>query len=81
MDETKNNKNAPAAESKPPKFPLARLRQDCLEIFGVTTSTFDGAMFGKSGDFTVDEAKKIITDWQKKGINPNGKKNKRQEDK
>jgi hypothetical protein len=39
-----------------------------VKIFGVTTSTFDGAAKGLAGDFTVDEMKTIIKEWQNKPI-------------
>lgn len=61
------------APSSKPKFTLERLRQDCLKIFGVTTSTFDGATCGKSGKFTLDEMKKIIEDWQNAPVKFNKK--------
>lgn len=54
--------SAPAIKAIP-KFDLATLRKDCLKLFGVTSSTFDGAMSGKTGPYTVDEAKNIITGW------------------
>lgn len=68
----KSNEN-PAAETaapenKPAKFPLERLRQDCLKIFNVTTSTFDGATSGKTEEYTVDEVKEFIKGWQKTPI-------------
>ena len=74
MDGT--NKNT--AENKPKKFTIERLRRDCLKLFGVTESTFEGATFGKSGELTVDEAKKLIGDWQKTEIKPKGKKEKQE---
>lgn len=49
------------------KFPLATLRKDCVKLFGITSSTFDGAIYGKDGEYTIAEAKRIIEDW-KKGV-------------
>ena len=51
---------------QPPKFPLEKLRENCLKLFGVTQSTFDGAVHGLSAEFTVSEMKKIIAVWQNK---------------
>lgn len=51
---------------QPPKFPLEKLRENCLKLFGVTQSTFDGASHGLSGEYTVSEMKKIIAVWQNK---------------
>ena len=52
-----------------PKFPVARLREKCYDLFGVTTSTFDGATYGLSGEYTVEEMKDKIRIWQKKEVN------------
>lgn len=48
----------------PPKVELARLRKDCLQLFGVTVSTFNGATFGLTGRFTVEEMRNRIKKWQ-----------------
>ena len=47
-----------------PKFTIGRLRENCLTLFGVTSSTFDGATYGLDGTYTVDETKKAINKWQ-----------------
>ena len=67
MNDNKTNaeKTNPAEK---PKFPLDRLRRDCLKLFGVTTSTFDGATFKLNGNFTVEDIKEKIDKWQKKKI-------------
>ena len=60
------------SESKPaPKasvFPVKRLRDDCVRLFGVTQGTFDGAMHGQSGDMSVNDAKQRISTWLKTPI-------------
>ena len=61
----------PAAE---PVFPLERLRRDCLELLGVSTSTFDGATRGREGEFTLKQIREIIRDWQNKPVFPKTKK-------
>lgn len=53
---------------QPPKFSLEKLRENCLKLFGVTQSTFDGASHGLSGEYTVSEMKKIIAAWQNKEV-------------
>ena len=55
---------AAPAKKEAPKFTLERLRQNCMDLFGVTSSTYDGAVCGLSGTFTVDEMKKHIKVWQ-----------------
>lgn len=51
---------------QPPKFSLEKLRENSLELFGVTQSTFDGAAHGLNGEYTVSDMKKIIAAWQNK---------------
>jgi hypothetical protein len=52
-----------------PKFSVAKLRENCKKLFGVTTSTFDGATYNiENKDYTVAEMKKIIEDWKKKEV-------------
>ena len=48
-----------------PEFSIPALRKDCLNLFGVTSSTFDGAMSGREGAFTIASAKNIIEAWKK----------------
>lgn len=54
------------------KYPLTRLRRDCRKLFGVSTSTFDGATAGrKSGEeFTVTEMGEIVKKWQNTPLRP-----------
>ena len=53
---------------KAPVFSLERLRRDCLKVFSVTSSTFDGATHGLEGEFTLAKMREIITEWQKKPL-------------
>ena len=46
-----------------PKFTIGQLRRHCLELFNVTSSTFDGAFYGHEGEFTKAEAQEVITAW------------------
>lgn len=53
-------------ETKPNKalFPIERLKKDCLQLFGVTTSTFDGATHTLKGEYTVEEIRAKIMKWK-----------------
>ena len=66
--ETSNDVNTKTATSDKPLFNFETLRKDCLKLFGVTVSTFDGAFYNadKNKEFTLDEAKKHIETWRKK---------------
>jgi hypothetical protein len=69
------NPSAPQAPAvKEPVFSLERLRRDCFKLFGVSTSTFDGATFGRKGEFTVKETREIIKTWQNTRVYPANKK-------
>ena len=51
-----------------PKHSLGVLRKNCLALFGVTVSTFDGATHGLDGEYTVEEIKEKINKWGKTPI-------------
>ena len=51
--------------STDPKYSIEKLRSNCLKLFGVTSSTFDGATHGLNGEFTVKEIKIVIEKWRK----------------
>ena len=57
---------AAAPVPAPVKYPLARLRRDCRKLYGVSTSTFDGATVGYKPEekFTVAEMGDIIKVWR-----------------
>lgn len=57
-----------AAPATPPKFTVERLRRDCRALFGVTVSTYDGATYGLSEEYTVEEMRNHIQKWQSTGI-------------
>ena len=50
------------------KYPIEKLRYNCFALFGVTTSTFDGATHGYHGEYSIDEIKKAIDKWQKSAV-------------
>lgn len=60
-----NNKTTTEKEKK---YSIEALKKACITLFGVTTSTFVAATYGKSGEFTVTEMKKHIDSWLKKKI-------------
>jgi hypothetical protein len=66
---TQESAPAPAPKSEP-AFPLDRLRLDCRRLFGVSTSTFNGAARGLTGEFTVQEIRGTIQNWQNKRVIP-----------
>lgn len=59
---TENDKNITEATVK--KFKIEKLRENALELFGITVSTFDGAMYGQNEtEMTIAEARDIINKW------------------
>lgn len=61
-----------APVAAPSKYSAARLRKDCFALYGVSTSTFDGANVGVSADeeFTVEEMAARIKKWQDTPVRP-----------
>lgn len=53
------------------KYSIESLRASCGTLFGVSTSTFDGATYGVDDSVSIDEAKKLITDFKNKKIGGN----------
>lgn len=50
------------------RFPLEVLRKDCMKLYHVTTSTFDGATSGMTGERTINEVRDVISAWGKKEV-------------
>lgn len=49
---------------KETKYSVDKLRQNSIALFGVTQSTFDGAMYGHDNkEYTINEAKAILDGW------------------
>jgi len=66
MSEKKKTNPSPPKTVKrrgAPAFPIGQLRRDCLALFGVTQSTFDGAAYGMEGAFTIAGMKRHIEGW------------------
>jgi len=65
------NRSVPPAivtEKAAPMFTVARLRKDCLELFGVGITTYDGATYGLEGQYTVNEMREIINNWKEQEV-------------
>lgn len=67
--EATENVATEAAEVAAQKFTLEQLRAHCFEIFGISVSTFDGAISGVTGEHTIEEIKALIEKWGKKEVN------------
>lgn len=68
MSETKTTAkadNTSAEKTYEKAYELNILRKNSVKLFGVTTSTFDGAMGGQTQPLTVTAAKGIIEKWKK----------------
>lgn len=53
--------NAPAPA---PTYLIGKLRENCITLFGVTSSTFDGAFCGcAESEMSIEDAKARIADW------------------
>jgi len=50
------------------KYKLDDLRKNCLALFNVTVSTFDGAVTGLTGEYTISEIKNVIEKWKAKEV-------------
>ena len=64
--ETKPTAKAPEAIPEQ-KFSKEALRKVSVKTFGISTSTFDAAMYGRDGEYGVEETRAIIENW-KKGV-------------
>lgn len=53
-------------QSSAPVFSIEKLRNNCMKLFGISVSTFDGVSHGLNGEYTIAEMKKIIAAWQNK---------------
>lgn len=55
---------ATAQAAQETKYKVEKLRAASMKLFKVTTSTFDGAMYGHSEtEMTITEARAIINKW------------------
>lgn len=49
-----------------PKFSVESLGAHCMDLFGVSSTTYAGATAGMEGEYTVREMKEHIEAWSKK---------------
>lgn len=47
------------------KFTIEKLRQNCMTLFGISTSTFSAATYGMTGKYSIEEIKVHLETWQK----------------
>ena len=59
------NKNKAASALEGRKIPVEKLRRSCVNLFGVTPSTFDGASAGiqLGSRYTIEEMQAHIDKW------------------
>lgn len=50
------------------KFTVEKMQANCRQLFGVSASTFAGATYGMTGQYTVEEMRAHIEAWKKKGV-------------
>jgi hypothetical protein len=50
------------------KFSIETLSKNCKKLFGVSQSTYAGATFGLTGEYTVEEMDGKIKEWLKKEV-------------
>jgi len=63
--EIKNRTETKVSEKK---YGLDDLKKNCLTLFNVSTSVFDGAVMGLKGEYTVSEIKNVISKWKAKEV-------------
>lgn len=47
------------------KFTIEKLKQNCISLFGVSTSAFSAATYNMTGKYSVEEMKQHLETWQK----------------
>ncbi len=59
----------PAKTSDERKFSYEVLKENCMRLFHVTSSTFIGATIGKeNGSYSISEMQHLIDEWLKKEV-------------
>ena len=56
---------ATGAAPTEPTFTVEQLRKSARSLFNVSQSTYDGATYGLTGEFTVEAMRKHIDEWLK----------------
>lgn len=68
FEKNSEKKNQMKTKNSENKYGLDNLRKNCLTLFNVSTSVFDGAVTGLTGEYTISEAKNIIEKWKTKEV-------------
>lgn len=68
LDKGLKGKKTEEVKASDMKYGLDDLRKNCLTLFNVSTSVFDGAVMGLAGKYTISEIKSIITKWKDKEV-------------
>lgn len=68
MSTKSNTKSVEATEEQvlheEPAFLVEKLRKNCVDLFGISSSTFDGALYGHTEEkLTVNACRAIINKW------------------
>ena len=50
------------------KYDINKFRSNCMQLFNINTSTFDGATYGFTGEYSLKEVKDAIEKWLKKEV-------------
>lgn len=59
----------PTKTSAERKFPYEVLKENCMKLFHVTSSTFIGATIGKENrSYSISEMQRLIDEWLKKEV-------------
>lgn len=71
MEENVEERSAekPTKNSDERRFPYEVLKQNCVKLFRVTSSTFIGATIGKeNGAYSIAEMQLCINEWLRKEV-------------
>ena len=55
-------------QASEPKFSLEKLGENCRALFGISSTHFAGATHGLTGEYTVEEMRKHIGEWDKREV-------------
>ena len=68
LSEKKETKASEIEQGLGKKFEIGKLRENCMQLFHVTASTFDGAFYGRTEkEMSIQEAAAAIQGWLGKG--------------
>lgn len=55
-------------QASAPKFSIEKLGENCRALFGISSTHFAGATHGLTGEYTVEEMRKHIGEWDKREV-------------